>query len=216
MAYYLDNIEQALRFGDVLCGYVSSIPRIISPSTGHQHADYQLEVSMPDFCAVLSPCCSIGSSTITLAPLEKITKNFFDNPFFSQDLTNINRQVQPEQSVPPEKWESYSEEEKINKVNIGTTYVFFDIFIYPEHDLLPKYKIRQQGEWTEINSYKIDFKKSFRVSCPKIQDAKNSPIETKVLQLTVQARKELREKISFFYARQPAEDVKELNADIAH
>ena len=210
--FYQENLEEALRFGDVVSGFISSIPNMMEPNIDHKHPEYKLELSMPDFCVVLSPCCSIGSATITLVKLEQVQGTFYKNPYFANDLTNINRLVQPEKSLPPNKWENLTPDERDKKMLEGNAYAFMELFIYSENNYLPKYKMPIDKVEREIGYYQIDFRKSFRVSCQKIKNAKESPIEVKILQLSVNTREELRNKISTYYSRAPREDLVLLQA----
>lgn len=210
--FYIEQPEKALRFGDVISGFVSSVPNMNEPAIDHKHVEYKLELSMPEFCVVLSPCCSIGESTITLAPLQNVINSFFKNPYFSEDLTRINRPVSPESSVSTEDWEQFSEDEKLKRLKEGYAYVSVEYFIYAEHELLPKYKVKLRGNVIETGYYMIDFRKSFRVSCPGVRSAKEHPVEGKYLQLTIEARQQLRNKVSKYYLRVPQEDANELQA----
>lgn len=205
--FYQIEPEPAFRFGDVIRGFISSIPKLKEPALDSRHPNYDLVLSMPTYSVVLSPCCSIGDSTLTLAPLDLVKKNLFTNPYFVEDMTRINRFVPPEKSLPPDKWGNLSEEQKQQKLSQGNAYVFAEYFIYAEHEVLPKYFLQLRGQNFETGYYMIDFRKSFRVSCEKVQSANNSPIEAKVLQLSVQSRQDLRNKISWYYSRPPQEDL---------
>jgi hypothetical protein len=208
MPFYQEPFDNALRFGDVIHGFVSSIPKFDTPSVKNEHLPYLLELTMPEFCVILSPCCSIGESTLTLAPLEGINRNFLTNPYFREDLTNINRKVPPDKTVSPEKWNELSSEKKQEILDEGSVFSFVELFIYGENPLLPKYNIRiRGGEEFELGFYVIDFRRTFRITCQRIQSPTNSPLESKILQLTIQTRQELREKISFYYSRLPKEDL---------
>ena len=82
-------IHQRLRFGDVLKGYIAVTPSIKGPilKVSTLNEGYNIDVNLPIFSAVLSPCCSIGHATISLTPLIEVRKSFFDNPYFAEDLT---------------------------------------------------------------------------------------------------------------------------------
>jgi len=210
--FYNEQPDKSLRFGDVISGFVSSVPKMNEPAIDHKHVEYQLELSMPEFCFVLSPCCSIGDSTITLAPLQHVINSFFKNPYFAEDLTRINQLVPPELSVSTEDWGRFSEEEKQKRLKEGYAYVSVEYFVYAEHEILPKYKVKLRGNEIETGCYMIDFRKSFRVSCPKVRSAMEYPVEAKFLQLTIEARQELRNKVSKYFLRLPQEDAALLQA----
>jgi hypothetical protein len=210
--FYTNQFDKALRFGDVIRGFVSSVPKMTEPDIDYKHPEYVLELSMPRFCAVMSPCCSIGDSTITLTPLVEVQKSFYKNPYFVEDLTNINRTVPPEKSVAPETWEGFSDDEKNRRRNEGNAYALLEFFIYAEHTYLPKYKLKVKSVDIETSYYMIDFRRIFRVSCSKVRSPEESPIDTRILELSVDARRQLREKISQYYSRVPNEDLIVLNA----
>jgi hypothetical protein len=52
----------------------------------------------------------------------------------------------------------------------------------------------------------IDFANIQKVNCNKIITPENAPLDTKCLQLSIQSRSELRNKISNYYSRKPIED----------
>lgn len=93
--FYEGTIDKALRFGDVLEGYVSVTPKINNPFFNKGDYNYHIDIALPSFSVVLSPCCSIGEQKISLTPLIEIRKTFFSNPYFAQDLTRINRRMKP-------------------------------------------------------------------------------------------------------------------------
>lgn len=205
--FYEKYPDKALRFGDVLSGFISSIPEMSKPIADNRHPEYKLSLNMPDYCVVLSPCCSIGDSTITLAQLRPVLKSFFKNPYYEEDLTNINRRATPDKTVPPYVWNGYSEEEKRKREEEGNTFALLEYFIYAPHENLPTYQITIRQVERAVGHYLIDFRRSFRVDCSSVHSAEESPLETKILQLTVDARRQLREKISGYYSRAPADDL---------
>ena len=52
----------------------------------------------------------------------------------------------------------------------------------------------------------IDFRNTYKLCCDTINSAKDAPLKTKVLQISVETRKELREKIAFYFGRPAPED----------
>ena len=65
----------------------------------------------------------------------------------------------------------------------------------------------RKGDNIETKYYMIDFKNIHKLNCDKINSPEDAPLQSKCLQLSVQTRSELREKISNYYARIPKEDL---------
>lgn len=202
--FYQEEKQKVLRFGDILKGYILSSSNIEEPKF---NADFKIDVKAPDFCVVLSPCCSIGDKIITLSPLIKMRSSFFDNPYFKEDLTRINRKMLPEQSIAPHIWEGLSNEEKERRKSVGKTYAFVELFIYLENELFPEYTVpRRDEEDFKTKYYMIDFRNAYNLNCEKIVNSKDFPLESKYLQLTKDTRSDLRYKIANYYSRVPKED----------
>ncbi|MGV8123499.1 MAG: hypothetical protein AB2L14_27415 [Candidatus Xenobiia bacterium LiM19] len=204
--FYTDEPGAILRFGDIIQGFVCAIPNIEQPFSDHLEKSIKIDVSFPTFYSSLTPCCSVGDSIITLTPLKKIKSGFYSNPYFIDDFTRINREMEPNQSVPPQIWDSETFKcEREKKLKKGKAFAFLETFVYEGHALLPNYTIKTPSKETvETNYYMIDFRDVFQVRCKKIE--KSAPIDTKILELTAEAREDLRQKISFYYSRQPDED----------
>ena len=208
--FYTKKMDNILRFGDVVRGYILSNPTIkepISPLKSESH-NYKIDIEMPTYSVVLTPCCSIGESTISLTPLIKVRSDFFKNPYYAEDLTRINRTMKPQQSLPPDEWENLSLEKQQRHLAEEINYALLNLFIYEENEIFKKHTLRQR----EITYYMIDFKNIHKIKCAMIKrpekvKPEDAPIiESKVLQLSVQARSELRNKISYYYSREPKED----------
>lgn len=205
--FYEKEMDKALRFGDVLRGYISTTPNIKEPMLATLNESYNININMPVFSVVISPCCSIGDKLISLTPLIELRNTFFNNPYFSDDLTRMNRKMEPEQAVPPHVWNGLPFEEKQRRLEEGYEYSLLELFIYEQNDLFPKYTIHmRQAENIETNYYMIDFRNTYKLNCEKIITPENSPLKSKCLQLSIQARSELRDKIAYYYARIPKED----------
>lgn len=201
--FYQEEMDNALRFGDVLRGFILTSPIIKNPGSV---GAYEIAIRLPPYCVVLSPCCSIGHKVISLSPLIEIRPSFFDNPYFEEDLTRINRKMEPQQAVSPHVWEKFPLEVKQERLKEGYGYGLFDVFIYEKHDLLPKYTVNRRQGNIETNYYMVDFKNIYKINCGKIISAENAPLDAKYLQLSIQTRSELRDKIAYYYARIPKED----------
>jgi hypothetical protein len=208
--FYEKNIDNALRFGDVLKGYISITPNIKGPILvpSALMEGYNIDINLPVFSVIISPCCSIGEEMISLTPLIKVYHYFFNNTYFKEDLTRINREMEPQQAVSSNKWDSLTPEDKQKRIKVGKAYAFLGFFIYEECDLFKPYVLRrrQVEEGIETKYYMIDFRNTYKLNCKKIKTPKDAPIESKFLQLSNQVRKELRHKISSYYARVPKED----------
>lgn len=207
--FYQKEMDKSLRFGDVLRGYISTDVIIKEPilSMKSESHDYKIGIELPDLSVVLTPCCSIGDHTITLAPLIKLRSDFFKNPHFVKDFTIINRKMDPEISLSSDDWGKLSLERKENLRKEGESYTLLELFIYEKNDLFPEYKIRGQ----EINYYMMDFRKTYTIKCDLIKRPEETRedsiiLQTKCLQLSIQARSELRDKLAYYFARVPKED----------
>jgi len=205
--FYEDRIDLSFRFGDVLKGFVSSTPNLHTPPLTSNNMDYSIEISLPSYCAIISPCCSIADKVISLSPLIPVRNTFFNNPYF-EDLTRINRLVPPENSLPPIVWEKMSEQEQQERLNKGMAYTFVELFVYEEHEIFTKYDIhRKNANNISTRYYMVDFRNTFKVNCSEIRKPNNVPSKTKCLQLTIETRRELRDKIAYYYNRPAEEDI---------
>ena len=79
-------MDDMLRFGDVLKGYTLAASNIEEPNL---NVNFTVDINLPPYCVVLSPCCSIGERTISLSPLIELRGSFFDNPYLNEDVTRI-------------------------------------------------------------------------------------------------------------------------------
>jgi hypothetical protein len=207
--FYAEETDNCLRFGDVVRGYILPNITIKEPilSFKSESHNYTIDVEMP-YSVVLTPCCSIGESTISLTPLINVRSDFFKNPYYAEDLTRINRLMKPQQSLSPDELEKFSPEEKQISLAKGINYALLNLFIYEENEIFKKYTLRKR----EITYYMIDFKNIYTIKCamvkrPEKAKPEDAPIiESKVLQLSIQARSELRDKIIYYYSRIPEED----------
>jgi len=206
--FYEQKGDNALRFGDVIRGYININTTIKEPILDVKclNEGYTLDISLPQFCVILTPCCSIRDKTISLTPLIKVEKKFFYNPYFAEDLTNINKVMRAEKTLPPDAWETLPNEEKERRLREGITYASPRLFIYEENDLFEPYTFNIHGKEIKTQYYMIDFKNVYKINCDKIISPEKSPLESKCLQLSIQARSELRDKIAYYFARVPEED----------
>lgn len=209
LMFYENHPHQALRFGDIVSGLVLSAASVDNPNAEFRK-DYNIEVYHPEFAVILSPCCSIGDKTIALTPLLPVLPQWFKNPYFSEDLTRINRPMKPEQSVSPEDWARMSAEEKQRRFDMSKpeSFALVEYFIYEKNDNFSSYPVQSEkmGIDKVCGCYMIDFRKISRLVCKQITSATSAPLAVKVLELSIQTRSELRGKLSWYFARKPPED----------
>ena len=113
----------------------------------------------------------------------------------------------PEKAHFPDEWKKLSSEYMEHLKRQGAAYTLLELFIYGQNDLFPKYELRNQ----ETNYYMIDFRKTYKLKCDLITKPEKTPVDSpilqsKCLQLSIPARSELRDKMSYYYGRIPEEN----------
>jgi hypothetical protein len=205
--FYSDTMDQKFRFGDVIKGFATTTPIIDNPPLDASRLSFQIEVTQSGFYVVLSPCCSINENVVVLCPLIELRSTFFKNSYLEEDMTRINKPMRPEQAIPPNLWEQFSEQERQKRLAVGMNYAFVELFVYAKHQLFPEYVLsirRDQKRTTQ--EYMVDFRQSFIVRCAKITN-NSTPFENvKELQLSIDARGDLRNKLAAYFSRVPEED----------
>jgi hypothetical protein len=213
--FYTTSPTDSLRLGDVVSGFTLVTPkssRLVESED--MPRDFVIAVHEPRYLVVMTPCCSIEDGAVVLAPLSRVRHAFFRNPYFEEDLTRINRKVAPKDSMPSHGWERLKPEQKTARLNEDPGYVFLDCFIYQPHSLLARYHLRKEKMEWETGHYMVDFKAMYRFECALIRrENQVAPVPEgcrKLLQLTAMARKELRDKLTYFFSRPAEEDLREL------
>ncbi len=207
MFYETRRSSKSLRFGDIVAGFPLAAPHIESPAVERPPETYRVELEHPQYAAVLSPCCSIGSSTLLLSPLVHVWRKWLGNPYLVQDLTRVNRKMAAEQTLAPEDLEKLEDDEKQRRLELAKpAYAFLEQFVYDQHVLLPSYELTWKGNPVSLGHYMIDFRRVHRVNCPAVKSPEKSPLHAKILELSIEARTELRDKLSYYFGRVPQED----------
>lgn len=229
--FYLGAIEKKLRFGDVLKGFVSTTPKISEPFVQSTNDHYNIGVFLPEFSVVMDPCCQIGGGTISLTPLIQVKPHFWDIQYLAEDMTRINRKAMPKDLMHPETWNRMPVEKKLEAINAIPDYGQRNYFVYGENGEFPKYTVKRDIRFIEVvdpetqlpkyektqeqktittGHYMIDFKNIYHVNCDKIfppEKAIDAKVfGSKVLQLAIRTRNELRDKMAFYYGYPPIED----------
>ncbi len=201
-----ERMNRFLRLGDVVRGYISPSTTIKQPFLSFENRtyhNYDIHIEMPSYSVVLMPCCSIGEQQmICLTPLIQLQADFFKNKFFTEDFTRINREIEPIKAIPPDELERLTETHKREIESMLKSYALLSFFIYEPSQFFPDYEKRKMT----TNYYMIDFKNVQTLKCELIRERNNSILESKCLQLSTNARDELRMKLSYYYGRVPEED----------
>lgn len=205
--FYSDIMDPKFRFGDVIKGFATATPIINNPPLDASRLSFQIEVTQSGFYVVLSPCCSINENVVVLCPLIKLRSTFLKNPYLEEDMTRINKPMRPEQAIPPNVWKQFPEQERQKRLAVGMNYAFVELFVYAKHQLFPEYALSgRQGQKRKTQEYMVDFRQSFTVHCAKITN-NSTPFENvKALQLSIDARGYLRNKLAAYFSRVPEED----------
>ncbi len=198
--FYKENNDDELRLGDVLEGYVLSSISIKKP----KQPEYKIDVKIPDYCIILTPCCSIEKGQIILSPLIHILRDFSKNEYFAEDLIRINRKMPPDKKFPVQEWNVFTPQKKLEIESKGPSqYSNVNYFIYEPHEKLKTYELNHH----QINYYMIDFKRTHRLKCSMIKrktemvPSDMEILQSKLLQLSDSSRDDLRNKLSYFYWR---------------
>lgn len=228
--FYNASISDKLRFGDIVKGYLSVIPKLSNP-----FGNASIEIETHQYSVILAPCCDIGDGMISLSPLEKINPSFFDISYLAKDMTLLNRTGMAKDFCHPETWNKLSDEKKTEALVATPEYGRKAFFIYKGNPLFPEYTIKRPRKYTEVidpksklpkfdsvkqfNTFRtrdrmISFKTMYRVNCKSIVKliTDETVLGSIVLQLSVETRKLLREKMAHYFSRPTPEDLALLRA----
>jgi len=204
-----ESTDQFLRLGDVVEGYVSPSTKIIEPFLSFErkiYHKYHIDIEVPNYSVVLTPCCSIEDHMISLTPLIQLRSDFLRNKYYTEDFTRINRLITPKLAFPPDEWEKMSTDDKLEIESRESNYALYNIFVYAPNELFSPYELRRQ----EIKHYMIDFRNIQTLKCDLIKTKEQREksgkeelpiLKSKRLQLSDSIRKELREKLSYYFWR---------------
>lgn len=205
--FYIKRQSKALRFGDILQGYCHTTAVIEKPALDGYFNKYNIAVDFPKFSVLMSPCCQIERVTIAVSPLLPIRASFLDNPYLADDLTRINRLMTPQQAVPPKVWEAMGVEERRRREAKHVEYAFPYLFVFEKDAKLPIYTLKRQKENIPTGYYMVDFKNTTKISCNQIKSPEKAPLDSKILELSVETRKDLGDKLASYYGTLAQEDL---------
>jgi hypothetical protein len=201
---YLSNpsYDDFLRLGDIIEGFSYIVPRFDDFSS--KGNEFVLDVKQPNFFAVLTPCCSIEDEIINLCPLKEIDNKLLQVDYYKEDFTRLNVPHEPRLGISNDRWEKgMNQEEKQLILQRPLAYQYKEKFVYSINENFAKYTLKYKAIVLETNCYWIDFKDAFTINAKNI---KRGNKYSKILQLTIPARFELRNKIAKYYSEIPKED----------
>jgi len=212
--FYREPPEPCLRLGDVLSGYVLSYPKQADALSDCSAPSLSINLSIPQFCVLLTPCCSVGKGRkmLTVSPLRPVKASWFLVPYLAEDLTRLNCRAMPAQLMLQESWDKLTEEEREEKLQGPLSYGYLEYFVFAEHVDLPQYEVKLKDQTIYTRYHMIDFRDTYVVDCEKFKVVDGElefPLRSKRLQLSARARTELRLKLASFYVRPAKEDFAE-------
>lgn len=202
--FYEEKVDKILRFGDVITNIVEYTP-IIDDLTYNRSRPYFIECKMNQYYVVMSPCCSIENNILSVTPLLQLNPSLIKNSYLCDDFTRLNVEMDPRNSVPSESWEKMGVEKQNQLLAMEQSYAFLNLFIYKKDIKLKPYVLKTKSNSIETGFYMIDFKNIFYISSKEIQRGKDLSF-IKILQLSIDTRKELRDKLTHYFSRVPDED----------
>ncbi len=205
MPFYQEPLDLRLRLGDVVTGLVAHTPYLSSSSQAERAFDYRVDVDRLHRSVVLVPCCSIGDKAILVAPLRHIFTKFLNNPYFEPDITRINREMRGVDSVSTSDLQNLKPQRRDSLLAANKLYALLEHFIYAPHELLEHYTLKSR----DVGHYMIDFRDTRKVKCESVISNEEEPTALfpgKLLQLSIETRRELRLKMVEYFGRIPDED----------
>jgi len=202
--FYQVPPEKALRFGDIVQGYVLASPDIVDPI---KNAEFTIDINTCDLCVVLTPCCSIKDQVINLVPLKKVPKDHYKTPYLAVDMTRINKIMTQFEAMKVSRVELLTAEELKEAKESIKTYHWKNEFVYEGNEYFKEYNVDlPDGTSKPVNYYMINFKDIHKIKCKFIQSPEIFPAGSRLMQLSVDTRRDLMDKLYAYY-RIPDEDM---------
>lgn len=225
VSFYRETADHRLRFGDVLSGYILGSLRQKDTVAHSVEAPrcplatpplFTVDLILPAFCVLLTPCCSIGKGTTALvvSPLRPVEKYWLETPYLAEDLTRVNQKAMPNVLTHPATWAKMTDEKQGREMEKGLGYGYAKNFAYAGNKHFSPYEVKlSTGDVTATNWYMLNFLDIYMLNCENIRKDKGEflyPPDSKLLQLSARVRTELRLKMAtFFLGRNIEEDIAE-------
>lgn len=205
--FYLDTPTDDLRLGDVVTGFPVATPAAHDKEADQRTATWSIRAVRQQHLIVMTPCCSIEDKSLLLAPLSQIRGAFLKNPWWQEDLIRLNRKMPFDKSIPPEHLKRLTDTEKAERSAAGDQYAIGECFVFAPHAMFGTYTLNMKPPSGAIGHYMVDFKSIFRVDCDFVNRPAKAPPGTKLLELSIRSRTDLREKLAHFFSRPAKEDL---------
>lgn len=160
----------------------------------------------------MTHCCSIGKGNLALAPLQKIHHKIdilrLNSDIYS-NFTALNRKIEKKKLIPKKNLDNIPPEKKTEIEMEGKGWHHIDKIFYDSNDLFTPYEIKlNDDEIIKTASYIVDFSDIYNVKCSKIQknNIDKKILKSKYLELTDNAREEIKENIAMYFSRPAEED----------
>lgn len=202
MNYYSPTLGPKFRFGDIVSGFVLGSASLDRPQRNPSY--FSISIKVPEYSVILTPCCSVKEGKkIAVSPLEKIPSTWTENPYFLEDFTNINRTMMPELTLSETRWNRMPHEEQRRRFKGGEEYALVEFFVFPPNEKLSRYPVTFHDDEYTLGHYCINFK---HLHLAKVKVDCTVSVEAKSVELSIDARDELRKKLAYYYSRVPDED----------
>lgn len=201
--FYADQLGAQLRRGDIVEGFPVTTPSLDAESASGRVADWKIIAQQPKHLVVLSPCCSIEEKNVLMAPLTRITeKQILETPRLLEDPTRVNREMTLAESLSPDHYQRIPPATRNAREAKGPVYACAQVFCYSPHRILGSYL---SGDRT-IEHWQVKFTDIYKLQWKHIARGQAIPAGVKVLELSIEARNDLRLKLSKFFFRPAEED----------
>ncbi len=224
VSFYRETADYRLRFGDVLSGYVLGSLRQKDTVAHSVEAPgcplakppplFAVDLILPAFCVLLTPCCSIGKGTTALvvSPLRPVEKYWLETPYLADDLTRVNQKAMANVLTHPARWAKMTDAEQSREMEKGLGYGYAKNFAYAGNKHFSPYVVKLPTGDVTTNWYMLDFLDVYMLNCESIRKDRGEflyPPDSKLLQLSARVRTELKLKMATFFLGPMDDDIAE-------
>ena len=194
--FYADVLSPEIRQGDIFEGLINIgiiSTKFLTPAILNKEHIPCFSVNLGfSYAVVITPCCDIQKREyLAFCPLFPLTDKIRKNRFFAELPTRLNAKIEPQNAVPSEVWEAFPEEDKAKRLAGGKGYHYKHNFVFEKYDdIFTDYML-------------IDFNFVFNVSRKTLGGKNQLLVPNRILQLSIESRRDLRLKLADYYFRDP-------------